>query len=386
MRRISKISCLFLLFAPITPLLVADTPKVCLNMIVKDETHVIKRCLDSVMPFIDYWVIVDTGSSDGTQEMIKEHLKDIPGELHERPWVNFSHNRNEALTLAMGKSDYIFFIDADDLIVISETIDKNLLDKDIYYLKIHYNGTTYTRPHMIRSHLACTWIGAVHEGLYCSQGLTSDELEGITLFIVGGGDRSLDTTKFLKDALTLEIALNKDPNNPRDVFYLGQSYRDAGLNELALKAYKRRVEMGGWDQEVFWSLYQMGVIHERLNSPREVIVDAYTQAYEYRPTRIEPLFRLCNYYRREKNYLLGYLVAEFALKTPDTTDGLFVESWIYRYGVLLEYSICAYWIGEYEESLRACDQLLALPNLPPAVIDCTLKNREFAKQRLGLLH
>src|SRR5690242_19150411 len=81
--------------------------KICLNMIVKNESAVIRRCIDSVRPLIDYWVIVDTGSTDGTQKIIKNHLKDIPGELYQRPWKNFEHNRNEALTLAKGKSDYI---------------------------------------------------------------------------------------------------------------------------------------------------------------------------------------------------------------------------------------------------------------------------------------
>ena len=69
---------------------------------------------ESVTPLIDSWVIVDTGSTDGTQKIIREYLKDIPGNLYERPWVNFSHNRNEALELAKGKADYILFMDADD--------------------------------------------------------------------------------------------------------------------------------------------------------------------------------------------------------------------------------------------------------------------------------
>jgi len=95
---------------------------ICLNMIVKDENHVITRCLESVKSLIDYWVIVDTGSQDGTQDTIKNFLKDIPGELYERPWVNFGHNRNEALALAQDKSDYILFIDADDQLVFSEEL------------------------------------------------------------------------------------------------------------------------------------------------------------------------------------------------------------------------------------------------------------------------
>ena len=61
-------------------------PTICLNMIVKNEAHVIRRCLDSVRPIVDSWVIVDTGSSDGTQEIVRNWFADIPGELHERPW------------------------------------------------------------------------------------------------------------------------------------------------------------------------------------------------------------------------------------------------------------------------------------------------------------
>ena len=101
-------------------------------MIVKNESKIIKRCLDSVKPIIDYWVIVDTGSVDGTQEIIKKHLKDIPGELHERPWKNFGENRTEAFQLAKGKGDYLLFMDADDVLVIEEEFHKQALTKDLY--------------------------------------------------------------------------------------------------------------------------------------------------------------------------------------------------------------------------------------------------------------
>ena len=65
-------------------------PTICLTMIVKNESQVIRRCIDSVKDYISYWVIVDTGSTDGTQDLIKEIMTEynIPGELHERPWVD----------------------------------------------------------------------------------------------------------------------------------------------------------------------------------------------------------------------------------------------------------------------------------------------------------
>ena len=93
------------------------SPKICLNMIVKNESKIIKRCLESVLPFIDTWCIVDTGSTDGTQDIIKEFLKDIPGILHEKPWINFGHNRNEALELARSWGDFILLTDADMVLV-----------------------------------------------------------------------------------------------------------------------------------------------------------------------------------------------------------------------------------------------------------------------------
>src|SRR3954470_18971390 len=105
-----------------------NRPTVCLNMIVKDEAHVIRRCLDSVRPLIDSWVIVDTGSTDGTQDVIREHLGDLPGTLMERPWVDFAHNRTEALDYARGAADYTFVIDADEVLELDEGFELPLLE------------------------------------------------------------------------------------------------------------------------------------------------------------------------------------------------------------------------------------------------------------------
>ncbi|NGX45432.1 MAG: SPBc2 prophage-derived glycosyltransferase SunS [Chlamydiae bacterium] len=141
---------LFLLCAS---LIASEKQKVCLNMIVKNESAVVKRSLGSVKPIIDYWVIVDTGSTDGTQEIIKEFMKEIPGELHERPWVNFEHNRNEALQLAKGKADYTLFIDADEELVYDKEFALPNLDKDFYYLTTEHGDTYYETIQLINDHL-----------------------------------------------------------------------------------------------------------------------------------------------------------------------------------------------------------------------------------------
>src|ERR1700757_899707 len=110
-------------------------PAICLNMIVRNEAHIIRETLESVTPYISSWVIVDTGSDDGTQDLIRDHMArlGIPGELYERPWRDFGHNRTEALNLAQGHGDYIWVMDADDIVV--GTPDFNQLSVDSYLMR-----------------------------------------------------------------------------------------------------------------------------------------------------------------------------------------------------------------------------------------------------------
>ena len=83
---------------------------IALVMIVKNEAKCLERCIESVRPIVDEFVIVDTGSTDGTQDIIKKY-----GKLYEIPFVNYVETKNHALSLA--KSDYILFMDADEYVI-----------------------------------------------------------------------------------------------------------------------------------------------------------------------------------------------------------------------------------------------------------------------------
>ena len=95
-------------------------PTLCLNMIVKNESKIIKRLFDSVLPLIDSYCICDTGSTDDTVSMIETYFKEknIPGKVVFEPFKNFCHNRNFAMQSAIGMSDYLLFMDADMLLEI----------------------------------------------------------------------------------------------------------------------------------------------------------------------------------------------------------------------------------------------------------------------------
>ncbi len=347
---------------------------ICLNMIVKNETPVIRRCLDSLKHLIDYWVIVDTGSNDGTQKMIKDHMKDIPGELHERPWVNFALNRNQALELAKGKADYILFIDADEILVFDKDFKMPTLDKDFYHIMTHFGGTKYARVQLVKDSLNWKWIGVLHEAVDCPDAHTSAILQGVYNEVRTDGARSQDPDKYKKDVKVLEAALQEEPNNTRYTFYLAQSYKDAGDHENSLKYYEQRAEMGGWPEEIFYSMIQIGVLQDAIKMPPETFLGTFTKAFHYRPTRAEPLYHMANYYRTKENYAQGYLMASIGIKVPMPKDLLFVQKWMWDWGIPLELSICAYWIGKYEECLNVSHRILAIPNIPQNVRECVERN------------
>ena len=87
-------------------------------MIVRDAAEFVTETLQSVLPYIDEWVIVDTGSVDNTKQVIQNFFDEaqLKGQLVERPWIGFAHNRTEAIALCAGRADYAFMIDADDLV------------------------------------------------------------------------------------------------------------------------------------------------------------------------------------------------------------------------------------------------------------------------------
>jgi glycosyltransferase involved in cell wall biosynthesis len=345
---------------------IVSEPKICLNMIVKNESKAIKKCLDSVRPWIDYWVIVDTGSNDGTQEVIKESLKSIPGELHERPWINFGHNRQEALQFAKNKGDYVLFIDADEILM--GALDKSKITGDGYLAKVHTSkepDLSIQRALLINNHLDWAWKGVLHERLSCPTETCLSFMPQVEISALErDGFRSQDPNKYRKDAEVLEKALVDDPTNAEYVYYLAQSYFNAQEFSLSLKNYQKRATMGGWDQEIFWAKYVSGYLQQTLKMNPEEFIKSYINAFEYRPTRAEPLYRLSNYFLRNGGTNLAYILTKFALEMPIPSDIVYVETWIYSYGLLFEYANSCFELQKYKESATAYKQLLLKSDLP----------------------
>lgn len=341
-------------------LLYGKDKTICLNMIVKDEKDVIVRSLQSVLPLIDTWVIVDTGSTDGTQEIIKNFLKDIPGELHERPWKNFAYNRNEALDLAKNKGDYLLMIDADEQLEYAKDFVLPPLKLDYYLITVRVPNSELQRYCLINNHLDWRWEGVLHEHLQSKEAKTFALLSGVVnLATSNDGNRAKDPKKYLKDAKLLEEALREEPNNTRYLFYLAQSYAMAGEFPEALEAYQKRVEAkrDETNPEIFWSFYMMGQLEELLKKPPEVFLQSYYNAFYCEKNRAEPLAKISHYYLRTDQFILAYALSKFALSLPPAHYG-FIDTHAYDFVVLFTLGTSAAELGKFDEAIEAYTALL----------------------------
>lgn len=337
---------------------------VCLNMIVKNEGHVIEEVLECMSKYIDYYVICDTGSTDDTEKKITEFMnkKKIPGEIHHHKWRDFGYNRTRALQACVGKSDYIWIIDADDLVVGNLVLPD--LKADGYQLQYgtsyKYERTQIVKNDLDPNNLIYGWEyrGVLHEYIRPKSGKKplyrriggNYHIESRRL-----GDRNKVKDKYLRDAKVFEKAILEEKDEKlvtRYYFYLAQSYRDANMAQEAIKNYQIRADRGGWDEEVAYSLLQAALQMLKLTSKNGDETGIYThdqvcskllEAYKAQPTRAEALCQIARIKELDKNWTMAYVYYKKAANLAyPANDQLFVDKPIYDYKALVGMMNCAY--------------------------------------------
>lgn len=367
-----------------------------LVMIVKDESAVIERCLQSVRPLLDYVLVSDTGSTDNTREIIRNFIlrEGLSGEVVEHPWRNFAHNRSEALAALRRHSsvDYGFTIDADETLVLEDGFDiaafKAGLSADFYDIEIWNLGVRYARPALFSNRKPFQYKAVLHEYLEAPAGAVRGTAKGFHVLVSHDGARSQNPNKYADDARLLEKELETESDPllvPRYTFYLAQSLRDSGQLERAHAAYLKRAEQGNWIEEVYVSVLRAAQLAETLNRPVDEQIATYLRAYEILPTRAEALCGAATVCRTAGRYQLGYLLARQGIGIARPESGLFLDQVVYDYRMLDEFQINAYWAGHYEESLDAGATLLRDGRFPESDRARILANCDFALRKVAEL-
>ena len=370
-----------------------DKKTICLNMIVKNESAIIRDTLENIIAHIsvDYYVISDTGSDDNTAEIIEQFFaeKGIKGEIHHDKWVNFAHNRNCALQHAQGKTDYVLIFDADDRFEGNFILPEELI-YDCYYLRMANavsGSNVYFRPLIFTNGGGFRWRGVLHE--FIEQRKTTIVTKNLTgeYYVASGrfGARSQNPQKYLHDAQMLEKAFyspeDEDLKN-RYAFYIAQSYRDANMPEKAIDWYMKRINLDGWYEEVYYSILQIALLKIELNASLDEIQGLLLAAYEYRPQRAESLYHLARQLRLHDKIKLAYIYASVAVNTPLNNDILFVDNSIYDWKAKDELAVSAYWVENYQLCHDLCIELLANPSVPLQEKQRLQENLKFAKEHL----
>jgi hypothetical protein len=362
-------------------------PSICLNMIVKNESHIIKKTLDNILKYIplSYWVISDTGSTDDTKEIIQEYFKNknIPGELFEDEWVDFGYNRTLALEYAFKKSDFLFIFDADDSIN-NEFVLPNELIFD-RYLFIFGPEFTYYRPLLLNNTKKWCFKGVLHEFLMNLEPVTDFMIEG-NYFVQSGreGNRNKNPMKYINDANILKNAFFKEEFKDirlagRYAFYCAQSFKDAGPSYIddSIDWYKKCLTLDMWKQEQYYSCLKIGELYTQKNDPQNALHYWY-KSIEYDPERIEGIISAVEYLRNQNEHLLvNALYYKFKNYQLPSNGKLFLS--VGSYNDYLEYynSISAFYIHDYYSGYECCKIIFLNQKLPHHLLVTSIGNFQF---------
>lgn len=354
-------------------------------MIVKNEGEIIAKTLSHVLPLIDAYAIMDTGSTDNTISEIEKTLSGIPGRIETMEWAGFAESRNAAIDLAAGLGDYLVFVDADDMVVMNDSVEeiKKRLTASVHPVLIKHGPISYDRLIFRSLQSSSRYHFVVHEVLIPTQGDTiGDEISGIHIVhnAIGLSARNKqDTHKCRLDAQLIENELSRGVDSmmqSRYQFYLAQSYRDCGEVEKAFNAYQTRAEMQtGWEQEKYISALECGKLAgKRLGSTADQIM-WFHKAIEIDHLRAEAYFEIAVLARQLKMWRLAFDNAVKARQRQLPARALFARREVYEWQSTFEVSIAAFYVDEMETGRQACEELLLNPNVPDYFKKLTLDNQ-----------
>jgi tetratricopeptide (TPR) repeat protein len=363
-------------------------------MIVKNESRVIRRLLESVVDVVDSYCICDTGSTDDTVEIIRTFFgeRNVPGVVNVEPFRDFGHNRSVALKMCeevASPADYVLLLDADMVFQLGADVSpstfKQGLTKDVYYIYQGSESFYHKNVRVMKTRIGASYWGVTHEYVKTVPGTVYEQIPKTTAFIYDIGDGGSKSDKYVRDIRLLKKGLEDVPNNDRYTFYLANSYRDNGDLWLAIETYKKRVELGGWHEEIWYSYYNIGKCYRALGDMVQAI-HWWLEGYQFYPRRIENLYEIIKYYRINGKSELAYLYFNMAIKQlvlHPNADYLFMARDIYDYKLNYEFSVFGYYcnVDKYDMTL-ICTKVWNSKLVEDSLAKNVLSNYKFFAKKL----
>lgn len=370
--------------------------KLALNTIVKNEAHCIIGMLEAAAQITDLIVINDTGSTDGTQELIRKFGEErgIPTYVFERPFDDFEKSRNFGMDklrevvdqLGWSRSEvWGWWCDADEKIIVDSKFDKRQFNKDLFMINTYIGQMKYTRNTFWRTSKPFKFYGPVHEFIVCDeQNITSGLAENIHVDVkmIGASWQGDISQKYLSHSHKLEAYIAESRQDPRWIFYTAQSYHDSASmkdnkeeNEerlrRSLKYYRERVSrVDGYPEEIYYSQYRIGTIMRVLEEPWNLTHQELLKAYAIDPLRGESIKVIIDYYLQIGEWHMAYMYSKFAYsnfhgKNPYPTRLLFVDEATYTWRFAEAHAAAAFYTGRMAEAKSTYQEIVSLTKSSP---------------------
>jgi tetratricopeptide (TPR) repeat protein len=303
-------------------------------------------------------MILDTGSTDDTRDIVRRAMEGTPGELNEAPFVDFATTRNHALDLSGDATEFVVWLDADDEVIggqhlrsfLQKEQDARGPDREAYYVRVEA-GIRFDSARVFRSRAGWRFKGAVHEVL-CHPNRPPPQHRVPNALIRHVPTRvsaERSRKRWERDIVLLSRALEQDPSDSRSAFYLAQTYVWLERHDEAKVALERRVAMGGWMEEVYQCRMQLAAVAKAKGQPWCEVMELYLSAHAVAPHRAEPLYAIALHYNAEKEHALCMLFARRGMELAfPAQDRLFIDEEVYTWKLADLVGSSAYWVGDYE--------------------------------------
>jgi tetratricopeptide (TPR) repeat protein len=250
-------------------------------------------------------------------------------------------------------------LDADDLVLPSEGMTTRA--EFVSQLECHYDAfqviitdetdsVFYWRTQIFNTRIKWKYEGVLHEYPVLANPRTNTDVQNykqVHVKVVSrrlGARNKMDVIeKYRKDAELLLYGLSKEPLNTRYMFYLAQSYRDCHEYGKSIDWYQKRIDFGGWYEEVYYSYYMIGKM-QLFQMRNETLGIRYSlKGFSYHPKRIESMNSLIQYFKQLKDFKSAYIYAKKVKDVPfPKEDGLFLENELYSHLVKYDYAVLSF--------------------------------------------